>query len=509
MKKLLSILLVVVMLLSLFGCAASQDTTAKTEETKSNATSDAADTQTTADSTDGQQEPVTLKFYTSAPEQEDQQAVFDKLNEYFQEKYNTTVEWYFLGGEYKDKINVIISSGEEYDACFTSNWKNDYLTNVAREAFVDITDMLSDYPALYAALPEAFWDATKVGGRIYAVPNQQITARQLGIMASTEYMEATGYDEAYFTSAESILDTVDYLKACKDEFGAMFGGISWENITNYLGYEMLGANDLGLAVKYGDGEAKVVNMYATDEFKQLCLDMVELEEQGLLDGQVMIDGDYQISQMTAQRVSLAYSGTMKPGGDVEQSNRWGYPVMLAGYGTPYLTTGGVLATMWGVSTTSQHPDRVLQILELLETDEYAMNLISYGIEGVHYEYTDEAKTTIRSIDGAGYAPSYSWAFGNVFLTHVYEGQPADVWEQTAELNANAEVSPLMGFSYSISAVEAEVANIINTVQSYNNVVTGTVDVESTISEMVDKMNIAGMDKVLEDAQAQVDAFLGK
>lgn len=499
-KRILSMLLAATMVLSMFGCGASEETTTVKEE--SSTVEEATEATEVA-----QQEPVTLKFHTSAPEQKDQQAVFDELNKYFQEKYNTTVEWTFMGGEYEDKIGVIIGSGEEYDACFTSNWKNDYLTNVEREAFVDISGMLADYPALYASMPEAFWDAATIKGGIYAVPNQQITARQIATTIPTEYLEGTGYTAADIESAESLLDLKGYLEAAKENYGALFGGIEWDQLAYYLGYEMLGSVDLGIGVKYGD--SKVVNVYDTEEFKQVCKELAELQKMGLYDDQQAVDLDYALSQRTAKRSSITYGGTMKPGGDVETSQRYGYPCTQTGSGTAYLTTGGILATMWGVSSTSQHPDRVLQILELLATDPYVMNLISYGIEGVHYEFIDDAKTTIRSIEDGGYAPSYSWAFGNVFLTHVYEGQPTDVWEQTAELNATAEVSPLMGFSYSMANVEAEAANIVNVVQSYKGIMTGTLDVDATQKEMVEKMNVADMEAVIADAQAQIDTFLGK
>lgn len=492
-RRLISMLLVVAMVLALCACGTNQGTT---ESTGDNAASE-----------NNEREAVTLKFYTLVTEQADQDAVFEELNKYLQEKLNTTIEWHFLGGEFSDKINVIINSGEEYDACFTSNWTNDYLTNVAKEAFVDISGMLADYPALYESMPEGFWEAVTVNGGIYGVPNQQIAARQIALNAPTEFLEGTGYTIEQLAAAESLLDVVDYLQAAKDQYGAMFGGVDMSQVAYYLGYEMVNSVFSGAAVKYGDAECKVVNLYETEEFKQLCKELVEIYNLGLFDEQNAIDSDYAFSQRSAKRVSLIYTGTMKPGGDIEESNKWGYSMAAGGYGTAYLTTGGIIATLWGISQTSEHPDRVLEVLELFATDEYAMNLISYGIEGVHYEFTDDSKTTIRSIDGAGYAPSMSWALGNVFKTHVYEGQPADVWEQTAELNAGAEVSPLMGFTYSVENVALETTNVETVVRTYTALMTGTVDVDSTIENLLADMEVAGIDTIIEDAQAQIDAFL--
>ena len=135
-----------------------------------------------------------------------------------------------------------------------------------------------------------------------------------------------------------------------------------------------------------------------------------------------------------------------------------------------------------------------------------MNTISYGIEGVHYEVIDGFA---QSIDGAGYAPACSWAFGNVFLTTPYVGQPADVWEQTKKLNEEATVSNLIGFSYSNTNVQSEITNVTSVSKEYIGIITGQMPVEETLTAFLDKLNSAGIDVVIADAQAQVDAFLGK
>lgn len=67
----------------------------------------------------------------------------------------------------------------------------------------------------------------------------------------------------------------------------------------------------------------------------------------------------------------------------------------------------------------------------------------------------------------------------------------------------------MGFSYSISNVEAEATNVSNTVESYLSVTTGELPVEDTLKEFNEKLKIGGIDTMIADAQAQIDAFLGK
>lgn len=72
---------------------------------------------------------------------------------------------------YNDSLNLVINSGDDWDICFTSNWTNNYKRNVAKEAFLDITELLPEYaPSLYNLVDERVYDAIKVDGKIYASP---------------------------------------------------------------------------------------------------------------------------------------------------------------------------------------------------------------------------------------------------------------------------------------------------------------------------------------------------
>lgn len=497
MKKIAALILALSLLLSLAACGAKQPAPEETPSTEQLQTTD----------TPEDREHVTLKFYNRCSEQTDQQRVFDELNKYFEQKYNTTIEWHFLGGTYADKMNVIINSGEEFDACFTSDWLNDYLTAVSRGAYLDISDMLADYPNLVNSMPAAFWDAATVNGGIYAVPNQQIAARTPSWYIPEEYMDAFGWtSEDVDGKGLQILDMLDYAQFCYDNYGAHFVGPQSDVFHQYCGYELLSGYKGALAVKVGDSSCTVVNFYDTPEFKQMCEDMAVMYDKGLVDSLTMLDNDQLRAEMISGRVSTVMTGTYKPGGDINISNTYGIPIHLARYSTPLMTTSAIIATMWGISSTCQHPERVLEILEAFATDSYAMQMISYGIEGVHYDIVDGF---LQLKENSGYNHGNDWAFGNVFLNTPLVGMPEDVWVQTAEINASADVSVLMGFSYSISNVEAEATNVSNTVESYLSVTTGELPVEDTLKEFNEKLKIGGIDTMIADAQAQIDAFLGK
>lgn len=456
-----------------------------------------------AEGTDlSKQEPVNLIIYTLVAEQPDQQQVFDAVNAYTKEKLNTTVEYHFFGGSFLDKIQVIMASGEEYDACFTSNWANPYSTNVAKGAFMDISSMLPNYPTLYGSMPENFWKAATVNGGIYAVPNQQIAARTIGGLLPKEYLDGTGTDIAQL---KSLTGAMDYAQKAFDQYGAKVGGVNVAQVADYCGYEYISDYMSAGAIKMDDASAKVVNLYETPEWLSMLNELYTLNEKGLLDGQCGYMPEYGESQRLAKKTSLFFSGTYKPGVEAEESVRAGYDCAFATTDVaPYLSTGSIIATMYGVSATSKHPDRLLQYLELLNSDPYLMNLLSYGIEDVHYKKTGD--NSIETIPNSGYAHGSSWAIGNVFNTYVLQGQPLTVWEDTKALNASAVGSPILGFSFNPEPIKMELASVAKVVKEYESIVGGELPVEETNQAFNAKLKTAGVDTIIAEMQKQIDAF---
>lgn len=492
----------------LAGCGGTKDAGNNAKDTPTEGSEDQGEADNNGGETEsnGNGEVVNLRIHTLVPEQTDQAAVMEALNEYTAEKIGVTCEWVFHGGSFIDKIQTIIASGEEYDACFTSNWANPYNTNVAKGAFIDIKDMLPEVaPTLYETLPEYMWTAATINGGIYAVPNQQIVARQLAALMPKEYVDGTGTD---LSTVKNLTDMGDYAQKAFDQFNAQLGGVNVAQAADYCGYEYISDYLAAGAIKMDDGEAKVVNFYETQEWLDMLKELADLNDKGLLDGECAYMPEYGESQRVAKKTSAYYSGTYKPGVEAEESARAGYDCVMALCDTdPYISTGSVIATMYGISTTSKHPEETLKYLELLSTDPYAINLISYGIEGTHYNKISD--TMIELIPDSGYSHGQSWALGNVFNTYVLEGQPEDVWEQTEALNNSAKTSPILGFSFDPEPVKSEITNVSTVVKQYESISGGELPVEETNAEFVEALKTAGVDTVIEEMQNQIDEFLGK
>lgn len=83
-----------------------------------------------------------------------------------------------------------------------------------------------------------------------------------------------------------------------------------------------------------------------------------------------------------------------------------------------------------------------------------------------------------------------------------------MWEQTKEINNNAQASPLLGFAFDAANVSAEIAQCKAVVDEYiPSLDSGSVDPDKYLPEFLSKLEASGVDKIISEMQTQVDAWL--
>ncbi len=193
MKRLAALTLAAAMVCTMAACGnGDPGDTGQGNSNDSNTSSQESNLQENQDS----QEIITVKWVLPGDSQEGAPEVLDAINEKLAKdglKLDLQMEPF---GSYSDKMNMMISSQEEFDICFTSGgWLNLYLPNVAKGAFVDITDMIDAYaPALKDAIPDFLFDQVRVQDRIYAVPNYQISYNCNGLQVKSEILKKYEFD---------------------------------------------------------------------------------------------------------------------------------------------------------------------------------------------------------------------------------------------------------------------------------------------------------------------------
>lgn len=447
------------------------------------------------------EEIPTLVWYIPGSKATDLAMVNDAVNEITTKKIGAKVDIQFIDdAAYPERMSMNMASRSEFDICFTG-YLNHYDDAVRRGAFLDITDMLKG-TELEKALPDYAWESVRIGGKIYAVPNQQAFAQTLGILLRKDLVEKYNFD---YTKVTKMQDLEPYLELIKENEKDVYP-IRQFKFEYLMGdkYEALNALDSTVYLKR-DGSNEVITLSDIPEVKEFADLSHDWYNKGYFRPDIAtVKSD--TTELYAGKYAV-WGSTFIPGVVEEEQGKMVDGIELVGVNlqTPYMTRFFATATMYAVSATSKHPKEALKFLELLQTDEELYNLVCWGIEGKHYDKLEDGKIHVKQ-DG-GYYYHTSWKFGNCFNSYILDDQKEDIWIQTKEENETAERSPILGLALDNSNVRTEVANCASIISEYAYMKKGYTDPATFFGEYQRRLKEAGIDKIAEDAQKQIDEFL--
>ncbi len=506
-KKTFSMITVILLAFAVVftGCARSTDTGTSTT------TSAPAATTKTADATpepDVLKDPVTVIWYNGGSDQPNAKPVNDKLNEILLKKHNIQLDFRIIDwGTYDEKMNLIISSGEDYDLCFTTQaWVNKYPVQVGKGAFLALDDFLPNYPVLAAALPEFLFEQARTEGKIYAVPNYQITYSQWGFLFRKDLVDESGFD---YMNVKSYWDAEPFWKFVQDNYPNLYptNAVFYDAFAN-VNHDYIPVEQ-STYFKKGDPTYKLSMFIDKEESMTTGMGAYyagiqnrTMWEKGYLRKDIATVQDETADDAAGKFASIA--GVIKPGGEAERKKKSAnYDWVQVGVEIPFTTSVASRSAMTAVNALSKHPEEALRMLEIMNTDPEIFNMLNFGVEGVNYKL-DNGKVAL--IDESGYFYNMAWAVGNQFNALLMANQEDGIWEATDKLNREAEITPINGFSFSNANITTEMANVAAVTKEFEKWEYED-DYEERFAQYATKLKAAGADTIVAEVQSQLDAWV--
>ena len=496
-KRLLAALLATGMIVSsLTGCG--QQTSVKTgSETNVEESKDKENSVPTEEP----QEIVTVKWIARTDPQEDDEQVIEAINKILREKYYLELDLVPIArSEYADKINLSITSGEEYDICYTADFVNNFYSNVDREAFIGLSDLLETEAAelLMSVYPKDMLNITTVNGEIYGIPNYQLIYDHPGAYIQKDLAEKYNLD---VESINDLDDLVPFMEQIRDNEKDIWplARTSVVMAPRKFVADVFAQECVGILA----GTTEAINLIAHESWYEKMYTLNSFYKQGFFRSDIATVTD-ESADMAANRYAICI-GTCKPGGDVEFSNKYGKEYIMVPFGEPFRKYNAGATTINGISVTSKNPEAALKLLGVMWTDEEVYNTLLYGIEGEHY--TKVSDNRIELIPDSGYnRSSYGWMFGNQFNAWLLPGQADDVWEVTEANNTSAEMSMITGFVPDTTNISAEIAQMKSVAQEYYDQCLYVEDFDKWYKDYNDKLVKAGLETCVDEIQKQIDAW---
>lgn len=208
--------------------------------------------------------------------------------------------------------------------------------------------------------------------------------------------------------------------------------------------------------------------------------------------------------------ALGWIGFCYPGEKETQSASCGYELDTVTLVDGFSTSATASSTVLAVTSTSKHPEKAMQVINLLYTDPVLVNLLAYDIEGEHYQVTDEAAGRIGFVDGLDMMTTKfvnKLVIGNGLLYYLEAGDPADLNEATKTFNENAIVSKALGFTYDSSVVSNQLAAVENIAAKYRKgLESGVLDPETELPKFIAELEAAGINDIIAAKQEQLNAW---
>jgi putative aldouronate transport system substrate-binding protein len=458
--------------------------------------------------------PVEITYtYPGSGVPNDLQEVEDAINEILIPKINVKltldpVDW----GTFGERQQLKMAAGEECDIVFVAPWINNYYLNVINGALYPLDDLLPEYaPGYWASISPSSWEAARLQGHIYAGINQQIWPKPWGVHVIKEYADKYNLDLSEIRRFEDMEPFNDAILAGEGGEVTPYCQRSIPFYLQYHGFTEMGSGDgAGISVKYDD--PTVVNVFASEEWQEHA----KLNRKWYLAGYVFQDDVPNIDETIMAKLCGWDSHVEKPNQNTDLKSKYGFNWIFKNLTDPLiLDTGGLTATMNGVCATSKSPESAVKVLEMLNTNKDVYRLISYGIEGKHWVWVDKDLDIVSLPEGvvqseSGYFPNTDWMFGNQFNAPYRDEETArlDAWELTRRMNNSAVPHILLGYTFDSKPVENEVAQVTAVAAEFcAPVLSGLVDFEGNYETCLEKVEAAGINIVIEEAQRQVDEFM--
>ncbi|MDR1177050.1 MAG: ABC transporter substrate-binding protein [Treponema sp.] len=448
-------------------------------------------------------------------DQQDMAKVTAAINEASLRDINMTVEFIQMGfGDYNARTQLILSGGDEIDIVpiFFNNAGN--LKNSG--LIVNLADYIYDHGKdILAALGEDVAVSGAISGFVYGTPAQKESASRTGIVMRKDIVDACGIDV-------SAIHTLTDLGAVYAKVKARYPNIDCFSGINFIlqieNHDTL-LDDFGVLLD-GGRITTVTNWFESEEFRYKARLINEYYKAGY------VKLDAATSTETAQ--SLVRAGTLfsylspvKPGFLIQENAACGREMVTAYIGTEdrsndsnNLYTYSVNFFNWGIAASSKDPVKAMQFLNWCYKSPDFNNLINFGIEGEHYAFVNGSNRIIDfppGIDGTNnrYHLNMGWFFPNQFIGHIWNGLPGDIWDQYKRFNDSAHKSRAFGFMYDSSSVQTILAGLSSIQSEYvNAIATGSVeDVDKAIQELNQKLYSAGLQRVIDLKQSQLNAWL--
>lgn len=497
-KRILAAMLTMSMVVSMTACGNSEAGGSK-DSAKNNGNGD---------------EPYTVTMVLNGSTQPDEERIEQKINEILEPELNANLDIVVLPwASASQQLQLMLSGDEKIDVFYTQATNAVQYMNAGQ--IIDMSELIDKYGTnIKQIYGEDIAKINQIEGFVYGVPNQIERGSIPAVFMRKDLVEKYNIDTAQIKEPKDLESVFETVKAGEPDMTMLYSINDGDTPVTRLfrGDNLSDNNYLGVLMDQTNS-TKLENFFATDWFKDTTTMLYNWYQKGYISQDAGTNTENWRTVCKAGNLfSLFFA--YHPGTPVEFESSTGYDFEIVPfYNEPIINSSSYNGVTFSIAQNSENPEKTMEVLDYIYGSSEIMNLLNWGEQDKDYVIEDADNGIINfpegiTSDNAGYNLNLGWELPNQFIAYKWTGSDPKLWEKMEEFNGSAKSSKAVGFLFDSSNYSSEIAALSNIVKQYSGALySGSGDPEELIPELLEALDDAGINEVIQAKQEQLDAFL--
>ena len=497
-KRILAAMLTLSMVVSMTACGNSEAGGSK-DSAKNNGNGD---------------EPYTVTMVLNGSTQPDEERIEQKINEILEPELNANLDIVVLPwASASQQLQLMLSGDEKIDVFYTQATNAVQYMNAGQ--IIDMSELIDKYGTnIKQIYGEDIAKINQIEGFVYGVPNQIERGSIPAVFMRKDLVEKYNIDISQIKEPKDLESVFATVKAGEPDMTMLYSINDGDTPVTRLfrGDNLSDNNYLGVLMDQTNS-TKLENFFATDWFKDTTTMLYNWYQKGYISQDAGTNTENWRTVCKAGNLfSLFFA--YHPGTPVEFESSTGYDFEIVPfYNEPIINSSSYNGVTFSIAQNSENPEKTMEVLDYIYGSSEIMNLLNWGEQDKDYVIEDADNGIINfpegiTSDNAGYNLNLGWELPNQFIAYKWTGSDPQLWEKMEEFNSSAKSSKAVGFLFDSSNYSSEIAALSNIVKQYSGALySGSGDPDELIPELLEALDDAGINEVIQAKQEQLDAFL--
>ncbi len=497
-KRILAAMLILSMVVSMTACGNSE----------------AGGSKDSAKNSGNGDEPYTVTMVLNGSTQPDEERIEQKINEILEPELNANLDIVVLPwASASQQLQLMLSGDEKIDVFYTQATNAVQYMNAGQ--IIDMSELIDKYGTnIKQIYGEDIAKINQIEGFVYGVPNQIERGSIPAVFMRKDLVEKYNIDTSQIKEPKDLESVFETVKAGEPDMTMLYSINDGDTPVTRLfrGDNLSDNNYLGVLMDQTNS-TKLENFFATDWFKDTTTMLYNWYQKGYISQDAGTNTENWRTVCKAGNLfSLFFA--YHPGTPVEFESSTGYDFEIVPfYNEPIINSSSYNGVTFSIAQNSENPEKTMEVLDYIYGSSEIMNLLNWGEQDKDYVIEDADNGIINfpegiTSDNAGYNLNLGWELPNQFIAYKWTGSDPQLWEKMEEFNGSAKSSKAVGFLFDSSNYSSEIAALSNIVKQYSGALySGSGDPDELIPELLEALDDAGINEVIQAKQEQLDAFL--